>query len=146
MSLDILLLLIGGLVLLVGGGEFLVRGASRLATVLGVSPLIVGLTIVAYGTSAPEAAVSIRAGLAGNDGIAVANVVGSNIFNVLFIVGVCALSAPLVVNRRLVRIDVPVMIAAAIATWLVAWDGRVALWEGLLLAGCALAYTFFSVR
>lgn len=145
MSLEILLLLIGGLVLLVGGGEFLVRGASRLATVLGVSPLVVGLTVVAYGTSAPEMAVSIRAGLAGNDGIALANVVGSNIFNILFILGACALAAPLVVNRRLVRIDVPVMIAASVATWLVARDGRVALWEGLLLAVCAVAYTAHSV-
>lgn len=146
MSLEILLLLVGGLVLLVGGGEFLVRGASRLATVLGVSPLVVGLTVVAYGTSAPELAVSIRAGLAGNDGIALANVVGSNIFNILFILGACALAAPLVVERRLVRIDVPVMIAACVATWLVAWDGRVALWEGLLLAAGAVAYTTYSVR
>ena len=131
--------------LLVGGGEFLVRGASRLATVAGISPLVVGLTVVSYGTSAPELAVSIRASLAGNDSIAVANVVGSNIFNVLFILGLCALLAPLVVERRLVRVDVPVMIAVSVLAAGLAWDGRLERWECLLLAAGALGYTAWSV-
>jgi cation:H+ antiporter len=146
MTLEILLLLIGGLVLLVGGGEFLVRGASRLATVAGISPLVVGLTVVAYGTSAPEMAVSIQASLAGNASIAVANVVGSNIFNVLFILGACALLAPLVVGRRLVRVDVPVMIAVSLVAGLMAWDGGFARWEGLLLVAGTIAYTVWTVR
>lgn len=145
MSFEVLLLLIGGLALLVGGGEFLVRGASRLAEILGLSPLVVGLTVVAYGTSAPELAVSIQAGLAGNDSIAVANVVGSNIFNVLLILGLCALVAPLVVNRRLVRIDVPVMIGVSILAGVMALNGNIALWEGLILVLCAAIYTAWSV-
>ena len=145
MSLEILLLLIGGLILLVGGGEFLVRGASRLASIAGLSPLVVGLTVVAYGTSAPELAVSVQASFAGNPSIAVANVVGSNIFNVLFILGACALVAPLVVNRRLVRIDVPVMIVVSLVAALMAWDGQLARWEAALLVVGTISYTWWSV-
>ncbi|MGU5791590.1 sodium:calcium antiporter [Aeromonas hydrophila] len=88
-----------GLVCLVVGAESLVRGASRLATMMGISPLVVGLTIVAFGTSAPELAVSIQSGLEGQAGIAVGNVVGSNIFNVLFILGISALIVPLTVSQ-----------------------------------------------
>lgn len=131
--------------LLVAGGEFLVRGASRLAAIAGISPLVVGLTVVAYGTSAPELAVSIKASLAGSDDIAVANVVGSNIFNVLFILGACALVAPLVVERRLVRIDVPVMIGVSVLAGLLALDGRLGRLECLLLAAGAAGYTAWSV-
>lgn len=146
MTLAILLLLLGGLVLLVAGGEFLVRGASRLAALVGISPLVVGLTIVAYGTSAPEFAVSVHAGLSGSDSIAVANVVGSNIFNVLFILGACALLAPLVVKRRLVRVDVPVMIAASALAAVLALDGRFGRLECLVFAAGAIGYTWWSVR
>lgn len=145
MTLAILILLLAGLVFLVVGGEFLVRGASRLAGVLGISPLVIGLTVVAYGTSAPEMAVSIQAGLAGNDSIAVANVVGSNIFNALFILGVCAVLAPLVVNKRLVRVDVPVMIGVSLLVGLMALDGRVSTLEGLLLALGTVGYTAWTV-
>lgn len=145
MTFDVFLLLLGGLVLLVGGGEFLVRGASRFAELLGLSPLVVGLTVVAYGTSAPELAVSIQAGLAGNGDIAVANVVGSNIFNVLFILGLCALVAPLIVDRRLVRIDVPIMIGVSFVAGLMALNGNFAFWEGLLLALGTASYTAWSV-
>lgn len=145
MTPTILFLLLAGLVFLVVGGEFLVRGASRLAGVLGISPLVIGLTIVAYGTSAPEMAVSIQAGLAGNDSIAVANVIGSNIFNALFILGVCALVAPLVVDKRLVRVDVPVMIGVSVLAGLMALDGRVSLPEGLLLVLGAVGYTAWTV-
>ena len=85
-----------GLVLLVGGGELLVRGASRVAATLGISPLVIGLTVVAFGTSAPELAVSLNAGLSGNPDIAAGNVIGSNIFNVLFILGLCGGAARIV--------------------------------------------------
>ncbi len=146
MTLAIFLLLLGGLVLLVAGGEFLVRGASRLAALIGISPLVVGLTIVAYGTSAPELAVSLHAGLSGSDDIAVANVVGSNIFNVLFILGACAVLAPLVVERRLVRVDVPVMIAASALAAVLALDGRFGRLECLIFAAGAIGYTWWSVR
>lgn len=146
MLLSTLLLLVGGLVLLVLGGEFLVRGSARLAALAGLSPLVVGLTIVAYGTSAPEMAVSIRAGFSGTDSIALGNVVGSNIFNILFILGACAALAPLLVDRRLVRIDVPVMIAISVAAGLFAINGNISTVEGAVLAAGAIAYTTWCVR
>jgi len=137
---------IAGLVLLVAGAELLVRGASRLAVTAGISPLVVGLTVVAFGTSAPEVSVSVSAALQGNGGLAYANVVGSNIFNVLFILGLCAVVAPLVVQQKLVRVDVPVMIGVSLLTWLFSLDGSVSRWEGLLLIALLVGYTVASVR
>jgi cation:H+ antiporter len=113
----IVLLLVGGLVTLVAGAELLVRGGSRLAAALGISPLVIGLTIVAFGTSAPEMAVSVQSALSGQVDIAVGNVVGSNIFNVLFILGLSALIVPLVVAQQLVRVDVPIMIGTSVVVW-----------------------------
>ena len=121
------LVLIAGLVLLVLGAEALVRGASRLAAGLGITPLVIGLTVVAFGTSAPEMAVSIGAALSGQADIALGNVVGSNTFNILAILGLSALVAPLVVASNLVKLDVPLMILAAIVLLLMALDGRVLL-------------------
>lgn len=121
----IVLLLVGGLVTLVAGAELLVRGGSRLAAALGISPLVIGLTIVAFGTSAPEMAVSVQSALSGQVDIAVGNVVGSNIFNVLFILGLSALIVPLVVAQQLVRVDVPIMIGTSVVVWLLALDGRI---------------------
>ncbi|WP_298980943.1 calcium/sodium antiporter [Caldilinea sp.] len=139
----ILLLMIGGLITLVAGAELLVRGASRLAAALGVSPLIIGLTIVAFGTSSPELAVSVQSALSGQADVAVGNVVGSNIFNVLFILGLSALITPLVVAQQLVRIDVPLMIVVSLAVWLFALNGYVERWEGALLFAGIVAYTVF---
>jgi cation:H+ antiporter len=136
-----------GLVLLILGSELLVRGASRLAAFTGVTPLVIGLTVVAFGTSAPEMAVSVvsaRSGAAGAD-VAIGNVVGSNIFNVLFILGVSALIAPLAVATKLVRIDVPVMIGLSCLLLLLALDGTVSFLEGVLLFGGIIAYTLFAV-
>ena len=108
-------LLIGaGLVLLVGGAESLVRGASRLAATMGVSPIVIGLTVVAFGTSAPELTVSVSSSLDGGADVALGNVVGSNIFNVLVILGVAATIAPLTVQQRLVRVEVPLMIGISL--------------------------------
>lgn len=132
-----------GLVCLVVGAESLVRGASRLATMMGISPLVVGLTIVAFGTSAPELAVSIQSGLEGQAGIAVGNVVGSNIFNVLFILGISALIVPLVVSQQLVRLDVPLMIAISVLVLILGWDGHISALEGGLLFAGIIAYTLF---
>lgn len=103
-----------GLALLVIGGEVLVRGASGLAIAARVSPLVVGLTVVAYGTSSPELAVSLQASLTGQADIAIGNAVGSNICNVLLVLGISALITPLVVGSRLIRFDVPLMIAASV--------------------------------
>jgi cation:H+ antiporter len=134
-----------GLVLLVAGADALVRGASRLALSFGVSPLVVGLTVVAFGTSAPEMAVSVGAARSGSVDIAIGNVVGSNIFNVLFILGAAALIAPLVVNAQLIRQEVPVMIAASMLLILLCADGGISRVDGTVLFALLLAYTVFLV-
>jgi len=140
-----LLLFIAGLAALVVGAELLVRGASKLALSFGISPLVVGLTIVAFGTSAPEMAVSVGAVLDGKTDIAVGNVVGSNIFNVLFILGLSALITPLVVNVQLIRQEVPIMIGASLLLLVLALDGRIGMAEGAFLFALLLAYTVFLV-
>jgi cation:H+ antiporter len=135
-----------GLVLLVAGAEALVRGASKLAAAAGISPLVIGLTVVAYGTSAPEMAVSVQSALAGQADIALGNVVGSNIFNVLFILGLSAMITPLVVSRQLIKLDVPIMIGVAFLLALLALDGNVSRIEGALLFAGGVTYTVFIIR
>lgn len=144
-SLTLILFLVG-FVFLIGGAELLVRGASRLAAVFGISPLVIGLTVVAFGTSSPELAVSVISASSGQADIAVGNVVGSNIFNVLFILGISAMITPLVVAQQLVRLEVPLMIGTAALLPVLAWDGRLGLVDGLLLTGAVIAYTVWSVR
>ena len=138
--------LVAGLILLVGGGELLVRGASAMAATFRVSPLVIGLTVVAFGTSAPELGVSLQAALSNSADVAVGNVIGSNIINILLILGTSALITPLVVNSQLIRIDVPLMIAASIAMWAVSADGLIARWEGVLLFMSLLVYIVFCIR
>jgi cation:H+ antiporter len=138
--------ILGGLVVLVGGGELLVRGASRLAAALRISSLVIGLTVVAFGTSAPELAVSVQAALAGNADLALGNVVGSNIFNVLFILGVSALIVPLVVSSQLVRWDVPLMIMASLLLLAFGWNGVISRWEGCVLFAGIIGYTWRCIR
>lgn len=130
-----------GLAILLAGAEILVRGASRLALAAGLSPLVTGLTVVAFGTSAPELAVSVGAGLDGRFALAAGNALGSNIFNVLAVLGITALIAPLDVERRLVRLDVPVMIGGSVGSWLALADGRLDTWEALVLLGGMGVYT-----
>ncbi|TLX57382.1 sodium:calcium antiporter [Stutzerimonas nosocomialis] len=140
MTLLIFVYLIAGLVLLVIGAEVLVRGASRLAAIFGISPLIIGLTVVAFGTSAPETAVSVQASLGGSGDLAVGNVIGSNIANVLLILGLSALVAPLIVSRQLIRLDVPIMIGAGVLTFALAWDGTLDRLDGALLFASVVGY------
>lgn len=135
-----------GLLVLLAGGELLVRGASGLAAAFGVSPLVIGLTVVAFGTSAPELAVSLQAVRAGSASLAVGNIIGSNIFNVLFILGASALLAPLVVSRRVVQVEVPVMIVFTMLAVTFLVDGRVAGWEGLTLCALVIVYLVWLVR
>jgi Ca2+/Na+ antiporter len=137
--------MLGGLIFLAIGGEFLVRGASRLAALAGISPLVIGLTVVSFGTSSPELAVSIQAGLAGKSDIAVGNVVGSNIFNILFILGACALLSPLVVALQLIRREVPFMIAVSLLLIGLAFDGSVSWLDGVLLFGLLIGYVIWSI-
>lgn len=141
-----LLLFSVGLVALVAGAEMLVRGASKLAQAWGIAPLIIGLTVVAYGTSTPELAVSLKATLAGQPDLSVGNVIGSNIANVLLILGVCALIAPLEVALQLVRSDVWIMLGASVLVWALASDGALGRWDGLLLTGILALYTGHSLR
>ncbi len=134
-----------GMVLLVVGAELLVRGASKLALLCKISPLVVGLTVVAFGTSAPELAVSVASTLKGDAAIAIGNVVGSNIFNVLFILGVSALITPLSVMQQLIRFDVPLMVLLSGIVWGFAYDGQISRIEGLLLVAGVVAYTIWSI-
>lgn len=145
MNFETILMLLVGLVLLVVGAEGLVRGASRLAAALGIPPLIIGLTIVAYGTSAPEMVVSTIASFNGNADIALGNVVGSNIFNVLFILGISAAVVPLVVAQQLIQLDVPIMIGVSILLLLLGLDGSIGRLDGAILLAGALSYTAFQV-
>lgn len=138
--------LVVGLVLLVYSADFLVKGAANLAAALGISPLVVGLTVVAFGTSAPELAVSVMSAFKGQADIAVGNVVGSNIFNVLFILGLSALIIPLAVNAQLVRFDVPVMIGVSILLYVLSMDGLISRMDGMILFLLLLAYVVFLLR
>ncbi|MFB3901831.1 MAG: calcium/sodium antiporter [Acidobacteriota bacterium] len=142
----ILIWLALGLSLLAFGGDALVRGASRLAAILGVSPLVIGLIVVAFGTSAPEMAVSLQASVAGEPDIALGNVIGSNILNVLLILGFCALLIPLVIAQRLLVHDVPIVIGTSFLVFGLAFDGRIGRWDGFLLLGLLVGYVVFTVR
>lgn len=146
MTLNLVLLLIAGLVLLVWGAELLVRGASRIATAVGISPLVVGLTVVAFGTSSPELAVSVMSAFKGQTDLALGNIVGSNIFNVLLILGVSAMIIPLIVARQLVRFDVPVMILISFLVLIFGYDGKIGRLDGVILFSGAIAYTVFLIR
>jgi len=133
--------LAAGLVLVTAGADLLVRGAGVLARLAGITPLVIGLTVVAFGTSAPEMAVSVKSALAGQPDVALGNVVGSNIFNVLGILGLAALVLPLAVSRQLIRFDVPIMIGVSGLLWLLALDGNVSRVEGVCLFAGIVVYT-----
>ncbi|MDP3977162.1 MAG: calcium/sodium antiporter [Pseudomonas sp.] len=137
--------LIAGLVLLVAGAEVLVRGAAKLAAQFGIPPLVIGLTVVAFGTSAPETAVSVQAALNNSGDLAIGNVIGSNIANVLLILGMTALVAPLIVSRQLIRLDVPIMIGASLVVYALAWDGSLSTLDGALLFAGVVAYSGFLI-
>lgn len=146
MNLAQLLFLGAGLALLTVGAELLVRGASRLAGLLGISPLVIGLTVVAFGTSAPELAVSVGSAYSGQADLALGNVVGSNIFNVLFILGLCALILPLRVAQQLLWLDVPLMIVASLLLLLLAVDGSISRADGVMLFAGIILYTIFAIK
>ncbi|NDL56321.1 calcium/sodium antiporter [Phytoactinopolyspora sp. XMNu-373] len=138
-------MLIAGFVLLVGGGESLVRGASSLARTIGMSSLVVGLTVVSFATSAPELAVSTGAALGGHPGLAVGNVVGSNIANILLVLGLSAVFVPLIVKSQIVRADIPVMVALSIGLLLLALDGHITRLDGTLLLAVVVIYVTITI-
>lgn len=137
------LLFVFGLVFLIIGAEILVRGASRIAQKMGIPPLIIGLTVVAFGTSAPELAVSIKSALSAQADIAVGNIIGSNIFNILFILGLSALIIPLRVSQQLIRLDVPLMIGLSVVVLLFSLDHNISRANGFILVTGLIIYLFY---
>lgn len=137
--------LIVGFILLIKGADFFVEGSSSVAKLLKIPPVIVGLTIVAMGTSAPETAVSISAGLQGNNEIALSNIVGSNIFNLLIVVGVCAVIKPFVADHSIMKRDYPLTILISAFLWFFARDGQLSKMEGLLFMAAFFTYIGYMI-
>ncbi|WP_082729175.1 calcium/sodium antiporter [Pseudomonas sp. St29] len=138
--------LISGLVMLIAGAELLVRAAVRLSARLRVRPLIMGLSVVAFSSSAPQMAISLQATLADNTDIAVGSVIGSSIFNILVILGLSALIIPLRVSRQLVRLDIPLMIGASALVFVLAYNERLTPSDGLILLAAQLLYLVLLLR
>ncbi|NJN65925.1 MAG: calcium/sodium antiporter [Chloroflexaceae bacterium] len=145
MSLLTLFLFVVGLVLLIAGAEVLVRGASRLATSIGISQLVIGLTIVSFGTSAPELATNIQSSLTGHADIAIGSVVGSNIANILLILGLSAVLGPLLVSPQLLRFDVPLLIGFSFLVFFLSQDGTIGRLDGAILFVSVVIYTTWLI-
>ncbi|MGF1677614.1 MAG: calcium/sodium antiporter [Candidatus Methylacidiphilales bacterium] len=139
-------LLLAGLLLLFFGAEGLVRGATALSLRAGISPLVVGLTVLAFSTSSPELVVSVKAAWQGNGAIAIGNVIGSNIANSGLILGLSAIIFPLAVQRSIIRREIPVMLGLTFVTIYFLYDGSIARWEGVLLLVFLVAYVVYTVR
>ena len=137
--------LLGGLILLTAGAEGLIRGAASLARRLGLSPLVIGLTVVAFGTSTPEFVVSLQGALDGRSALALGNVVGSNIGNIGLILGGAALISPLRVQAQIIRLDVPIMVGVSLLLGALLWDGGISRIEGSLLAIGIVSYTGMTI-
>jgi cation:H+ antiporter len=146
MTIEALTFILLGLIGLIVGGELLVRGSVNLAILLKITPLVIGLTVVAFGTSSPELAVSIRSVLSGNTGISVGNILGSNIYNILLVLGVAASLTPLTASIQLIRIDVPVMILASVMTLLLSIDGVLTRLDGATLFLPLCGYTIWQFK
>jgi cation:H+ antiporter len=146
MDVHPVILFLGGLVVVVVGAEMLLRGASRIAAILGVRPILIGLTVVSIGTSAPELAIGITAATEGRGALAVANIAGTNMFNILFILGMSAAIRPLPLHRLNIRLDAPVMMASAVLLFVMAWDRVLSRVEGAVLVAAAVAYILLLVR
>lgn len=135
-----------GLIALYFGAEALVKGGAGLALRLGLTPLVIGLTVIAFGTSSPEMVVSVQAAHSGKGAIAIGNIVGSNISNIALVIGLCALISPLRANLQVIRREVPIMIGVAVLALLVLVDGHVARWEGGMLLAGLIAYTLLTMK
>lgn len=143
--MESLILLIVGLGLLTAGAEALVRGGSSLARHLGLTPLVIGLTVVAFGTSTPETIVSVGGSLQGHDDIAVGNIIGSNIFNVGLILGVCALVSPIAIQLGILKLDAPLVLALSVLAAVVVILGEVSRGLGILFLVLLFGYTAWSI-
>ena len=141
-----IILLILGFVLLIKGSDYFVEGSSSVASILKIPTIIVGLTVVAFGTSAPEAAVSITSSLTGNNAIAVSNVIGSNLFNILFIIGLCALLNELKIGKDVIKSDLPFLVVITIITSLfILINWNISRIEGMILLTIIFAYISYLV-
>ncbi len=140
------LLLVGGLVGLILGGEFLVRGAVALALKLHISPLVIGMTVVSFGTSAPELLVSLEGAFSGYPDVSVGAVVGSNISNIALVLGITVVIFPISVNRDSLRIDWPLMFIATVLFYVFALNGVLSFWEGLIFVLILASFTFWIIR
>lgn len=143
---EAILVIVLGLAVLIGGAELVVRGATRLAVSLGVRPLVLGITVVAVGTSAPELAVGITASWQGNGGLAVGNIAGTNVFNIMFILGLSALLKPLPLHGQILKLELPVTLVAATTLVLLAWDGTLSRTDGFILSTIGVLYTITLIR
>jgi len=141
-----ILFFIAGLIILIIGAELLVRGASKLAAAAGIPPLVIGLTIVAIGTASPEIAVSLQAASLGQGSLTLGNVLGSNIFNILFVLGVTALVAPIVIAEQLIRFDAPIMVGVSLLAFVLSLDGKLGFIDGVIMILGLLGYTTFALR
>jgi cation:H+ antiporter len=146
MTASTLIALLLGLACLVGGAELLVRGAASVATRFGIPPVIIGLTVVAFGTSAPELAVSVSAGLSGEGEVAFGNVAGSNIVNILLILGGSAVIGTLAVSQRIIRLDIPLLIGVSLVALVLSLDNEIGRFDGAILFLGIVAYTWWLIR
>lgn len=137
--------LTGGLILLIGGARAMVSGGVTLALRLGLTPLVIGLTLMAYGTSSPELIVGVQASLRGSGALAVGNVIGSNFCNLALILGLCALIRPLVVSQTILSRELPILVGASLICTLLLWNGRLTRWESLIFVCLLIAYTWMIV-
>lgn len=144
--MEAILFFIAGLGLLVVGAELVVRGASSVATMLGISPMVIGLTIVAIGTSTPELAVGITAGLQGNGGLAVGNVAGANLFVMLVVFSLSAIIRPLPLHLQIFKLELPMIVFAAVLLWVLALDGVLSRVDGFIMLSAGIFYTLALIR
>ena len=146
MSVEVLIFLVLGLITLFIGAEGLIRGSSSLAIKMGITPLVVGLTVVAFGTGTPELVVSLKAAIIGNSSISIGNVVGSNIANIALVLGFSAIIRPLDVNANVIRREIPIMIGVSILLILLLLDGQLDLFDGLIFVLGIVIYTIVNIR
>ena len=138
-------ILLAGLAVLIIGGEFLVRGAVGFSRAMKISPLVIGMTVVAFGTSAPELLVSLQSAVGGNPGIAIGNIVGSNIANIALVLGVTVIVFPIIADKQTMRVDFPMMMLSTLLLFYFASDGLLSLIEGIILFSIILVFTTFII-
>ena len=139
-------ILIIGLILLYAGSEFLVRGAASTAMLFAVRPVIIGLTIVAFATSAPEFIVSLIAAVKGSGDISVGNILGSNVINIALVLGISALIKPVEINQQIIKFEIPYMVSASLVFWLLCLDGAIGYKDGIILILMLIIFLIYGIK